>query len=295
MTQSQALTFIGCGNMAKAIINQLQTIEKLHVYIVDPSEPQDFFETLNAAGLNYQYFRCATSYQQYCIQHEIIVNDYVLAIKPQALQAVAQEWQDFFADTLNGNNQLHIISILAGVNCKIIEQYFTKSSQLNKTIQVSRVMPNLCLAVGYGVNGIYVDTLNQIDKSKIIDLIKQYFGPSNQYIILDDENKMHAFTALFGSGPAYLFLLLEYLQQAMQAMHLNTQLTSEECYKMLYHLLIGSAITAQQSLDTPTQLREKVTSKGGTTEAALNILMNGQLKNLLDTALTQAIERSKML
>jgi pyrroline-5-carboxylate reductase len=294
--QSQALTFIGCGNMAQAIINQLQTIQSLQIYVVDPSEQaQAFCETFKqSAHLKCQYFKCASSYQQHCLQHKVIIDDYILAIKPQILQAVAQEWQNFFAHNFHKNKQ-HIISILAGINCKTIQQHFTKPGQVSTQLEITRVMPNLCLAVGYGVNGIYIDRLCQTQQNKIVSLIKQYFGQSNQYIILDDENKMHAFTALFGSGPAYLFLILEYLQKAMQTMHLNAQLTSEECYHMLYHLLIGSAITAQQSLDTPAQLREKVTSKGGTTEAALSILMNGQLQNLLDTALKKAIERSQTL
>ena len=110
-------------------------------------------------------------------------------------------------------------------------------------------------------------------------------------IWFDDEDKLNAVTAVSGSGPAYFFLVMEAMQHAAK----NLGLSSADAQQLVLQTAFGAAKLALESPDDAAELRRKVTSKGGTTEAALKKLSEGGLIELFDTALSAASDRSKEL
>lgn len=151
-------------------------------------------------------------------------------------------------------------------------------------------MPNMPVSLGKGATVAVANThTTDTQKRKTQTL----FTPTGLFDWLDkkDEPLLHAVTALSGSGPAYIYYLAEALESAAQ----NIGLLPNLAQSLTRQTLIGAAATLDQTETTPTTLRTQVTSKAGTTAAALNILTNNNLDSLLTQTLTAATNRSKEL
>lgn len=197
----------------------------------------------------------------------------LLAVKPQQLREAASK----LAPLLDG--QL-VISIAAGILCADLSKW------LGNYGRIVRVMPNTPAQVSKGISALYampgVDETGRQAAESILAAV-------GSTIWLDDEAKMDAFTALCGSGPAYVFYFLE----AMIAAAMEMGFTPNEAKRMALETFSGSIALASESPDDAEILRQKVTSKGGTTERALLEMEDRQVKQGIIRGILAARERSR--
>jgi len=154
---------------------------------------------------------------------------------------------------------------------------------------VVRAMPNTPAAVGRGMSVVYADPMASKDQRRDCAKLLEAVG---RVAWVDDEELLHAVTAVSGSGPAYVFLLVECLARAGVEAGLPEALAAE----LAYTTVVGSAALLEGSEEPPGRLRENVTSPGGTTRAALDVLMaDDGLQPLMTTAVAAAARRSREL
>lgn len=198
----------------------------------------------------------------------------VLAIKPQMLEQVATD----IAPAVQEKQPL-VISIAAGIQEKDIENW------LGGKVALVRTMPNTPAMIKVGATVLHANTMVSSEQKNLAETILRAVGLT-QWV--ESETMLDAVTALSGSGPAYFFLVME----AMEAAAVELGLPKDTAHILTLQTALGAARMAMESSDTPATLREKVTSPGGTTEAALNRFEDGGLRDLFLQALTQAHDRS---
>ena len=203
----------------------------------------------------------------------------LFAVKPQVIEEVCND----VLENLNQRKAFSIISILAGTKAKTFESHFENS-------QVIRSMPNLAASVGSGITALYT---NESTDKLLKALVGKIFSGVGEVIWVDNEDIMDVITATSGSGPAYYFFLTECLSFVAQEMGLNPI----DADKLSRQVAIGSSDIMKDSNDSLSNLREKVTSKGGTTEAALEVLMSPDKEffNIFRRAVNKAYKKSKEL
>ena len=203
----------------------------------------------------------------------------LFAVKPQVIEEVCND----VLENLDQRKAFSIISILAGTKAKTFESHFENS-------QVIRSMPNLAASVGSGITALYANESTDKLFKTIADKI---FSGVGEIIWVDNEDIMDVITATSGSGPAYYFFLTECLSFVAQEMGLNPI----DADKLSRQVAIGSSDIMKASNDSLSNLREKVTSKGGTTEAALEVLMSPDKEffNIFKRAVNKAYKKSKEL
>jgi pyrroline-5-carboxylate reductase len=199
----------------------------------------------------------------------------VLAVKPQQLRDLSI----FLGSLLH--KQL-IISIAAGIRAKDIARW------LGGYQSIVRVMPNTPAQIQAGISGLYAlpeVTEHQHSQTETI------MNAVGEVLWLDEESKMDAVTAISGSGPAYVFYFIEAMQQGALELGLN-----EEQAKILsLETFIGASLLAAQSLESTPTLRRQVTSKGGTTEQAIQTMEAASVKSAIIKATKAAASRSQEL
>jgi pyrroline-5-carboxylate reductase len=201
----------------------------------------------------------------------------IFAVKPQIMKAVAKDVAKSIAKT----NAL-VISIAAGIKIEHLEKWLSPNSAIVRT------MPNTPALIGEGATGLFANSNVNSDQKHMTESIMDSVGISHW---VDEEFKIDVVTALSGSGPAYFFLFMEYMQKT--AVELG--LTPEVAAKLTEQTALGSAILAQRSPDDIKILREKVTSPNGTTEAALKSFENNGLEKIVKHAIKAANNRSVQL
>ncbi len=198
----------------------------------------------------------------------------VLAVKPQILESVARE----LAPVIREIEPL-VISIAAGVQEAPLRNW------LGEKIKLVRAMPNTPAMIQAGATGLHAGKGVTKEQKNLAESILRAVGLTRW---VPDESLMDAVTALSGSGPAYFFLVMEAMEDAAISMGLD-----EETARLLtLQTALGAARMAMESNDAPAILREKVTSPGGTTERALGILEEGQIREVFKMALDGARQRS---
>ena len=266
MTQ---ITFIGAGNMARSLIAGLCLEEGgPQITVSDPDEVQLDVIRGNWPG-------CATSTDN--ISAVANADVIVLAVKPQIMQRVCEG----LAGHLPEKRPL-IVSVAAGFS----ESGMTRG--LGGGLPVVRCMPNTPALVQAGMTGLYA---NAKVTDEQCDLAESMLRTVSMTLWFEDEEKLHAVTAVSGSGPAYFFLMME----AMQASAENLGLDTGDARLLVLQTALGAAKLALESPDSPAELRRKVTSKGGTTEAAIAQFQGAGMEAIVDKALHAAAQRSEVL
>ena len=200
-----------------------------------------------------------------------------LAVKPQIMGTVCQGLKEFLPAGFP------VLSIAAGKSTAFFQEQFSKDTP------VIRAMPNTPAAIGKGITALYATDNVTDDQKAMADAL---MGAAGKTLWLNDESQMDAVTAVSGSGPAYVFYLMEALTLAAE----KTGLSIEQSRQLARQTIIGAAALAEQESGLPASiLRENVTSPGGTTEAALKILMDGKFQEIMDKAIAAATARSKEL
>ncbi len=268
----KVITFIGAGNMSRSLIAGLvQDDTELEIRVSDPDTEQ-----LQVIQTSWQGITAFTDNLQAIEASDIIV----LAVKPQLMQKVCEPLQAGLA----GKNSL-IISIAAGVGIANLSKWLGGE---NEPLAIVRCMPNTPALVQSGMTGLYANAEVSDQQHDMAESILRAVGST---LWLSDEDKLDAVTAVSGSGPAYYFLVMEAMQEAAKKLGLSAQ----ESRLLVLQTAFGAAKLALESNDDASVLRQRVTSKGGTTEAALKELIEGGLPELFDKALKAAENRSRSL
>ncbi len=201
----------------------------------------------------------------------------VLAVKPQIMRAACQA----LADVVQLRQPL-IISIAAGIRAGDIQRW------LGGSVSVVRCMPNTPALVGSGATGLYATEEVQNEQRETAESILRAVGVT---VWLDQERLLDVVTALSGSGPAYFMLVMEALEQAA----INAGLNADAAHLLVLETCVGAAKLALESQEALPELRRRVTSPGGTTERAIQILQEGKLEELLAHAMDAATQRADEL
>jgi pyrroline-5-carboxylate reductase len=272
VSENIKISFLGGGNMASAMISGLiqQGFLPNNLLAIDPLPTA-------RTSLSEQFnIRTATDVSQ-CENFLEISQLIVLCVKPQQLLEAITQLNVSLAH-LSGS-QILTLSIVAGVRITDI------AKQLGHA-RIVRAMPNTPALIQKGITGLYAGQhVNQQD-IQLINLVCQSIGTSlwvNQEVLLD------AVTAISGSGPAYVFSMIEHLTNS----GIQLGLTAEQAKLFATHTVIGAGQLALSSKDSASQLREKVTSKGGTTFAALEILNQRSWGLAIEDAVKAATQRAK--
>ncbi|MES2013222.1 MAG: pyrroline-5-carboxylate reductase [Pseudomonadota bacterium] len=260
------ISFIGGGNMARAIIGGLRNngfaMAAITVMELDAEKRMQ---------LATEYGIQTTDTYADIQQSDVIV----LAIKPQQLKEVCSQLSPLL------NTQL-IISIAAGVRSADISRW------LGGYQAIVRVMPNTPAQIQAGVSALYaIDNVNTVQRDQATTIL----AAVGKTLWLADEGKMDAVTAISGSGPAYVFYMIEALQEAA----VSLGLPPEDARMLALQTFVGASLLATQSTDDIKTLRAQVTSKGGTTEQGILALEAGKLKDIIANAAKAAAEKSVML
>jgi pyrroline-5-carboxylate reductase len=263
---SERIAFIGGGNMASAIIGGLikQGYSPGRIEVVEP-----FAEARQL--LRDKFHLTAHEGPGAFLDGVDMV---VWAVKPQTFKEAALQVR------LHTKGALHL-SVAAGIPSASIARWLD-------TDRVVRSMPNTPALIGMGITGLFARPgVSDGDR----DWIEQVVATMGQYLWLEREEQLDAVTALSGSGPAYVFYFLE----AMVAAGTEMGLTREQAYKLALETFRGASALAHASTEPPETLRQRVTSKGGTTHAAITAMETSQVKSLFGQALHAAEQRAREL
>lgn len=271
MTNIQPMNtvFIGGGNMARAIIGGLlqQGANSKSICVIEPQAQTA--KLLENDFLIPTYAAVSDARQKIETAHII-----VLAIKPQDFKTAATELSKYLQAVAHGPV---ILSIAAGIQIADMSRWLEYSACI-------RAMPNTPALINQGITGLFAPACVSEQQSKYAQMIGSAVG---KVIWVSDESQMDAVTALSGSGPAYVFAFLEALQAGGEKMGLAPEIARE----LANQTLMGATTLALQSSESPASLRQKVTSKGGTTAAALDVLDQRQWAAILQDALLAAQKR----
>jgi len=259
--------FIGGGNMAAALIGGLagKVTDGASIHVVDlnPEALQNLaqrFGVSTATGIDAAIEAC-----------EVIV----LAVKPQQMKEVVAKLRPHVRTQL-------VLSIAAGIRAVDLARW------LGGHDAIVRCMPNTPALIGQGITGMVATAGVSPAQRETADLILRAVGST---VWLDDEAKIDAVTAVSGSGPAYVFYFIEAMQQAAQELGL----TAQQGIELAKATFTGAAQLAAQSSEPVSLLRERVTSKGGTTYAALSSMDAADVKGAIIAAVKSAALRGQEL
>jgi pyrroline-5-carboxylate reductase len=262
----QQISFIGGGNMATAIIGGLLKSGQraASIVVVEPGEAQ-------REQLTQRFGVRAIAAADASLRGSTLV---LWAVKPQVFADAAKPCAPFVGDALH-------LSVMAGIRSDAI-------AKAVGTERVVRAMPNTPALIGLGIAGLYArDGVDAEGRA----LIEQAMAPTGQTLWVAREEQLDAVTALSGSGPAYVFYFIEAMTEAAVAMGL----TADEGKRLALATFTGATELARQSGESPATLRERVTSKGGTTHAALSSLQADGVQASFIKALEAAQTRAREL
>ena len=269
MIDIRRLAFIGGGNMAAALIGGLlrQGLPSGRIVVADPSAEQ-----LDRLVRTYGIVR-APDNASAVAGAEVVI----LAVKPQQMRPVCLSLKPHLE-----NERPLLISVAAGIPHAALSRWF------GARIAVVRTMPNRPALSGFGATGLYAPpSVGAAGRA----LAESIMAAVSATVWVEHEAQMDTVTALSGSGPAYFFLFMEALEAAAH----ERGLPNDVAHKLTLETAFGAAQMARQSEDTLAVLREQVTSKGGTTAAALAVLEAAGLRATVAHAIAAADRRSAEL
>ena len=267
------MSFVGGGNMASALVGGLLARGADHppeIAVIDPSATQR--EALRARWPAVRVFEAAVA--EAFDGAEVIV----LAVKPQQMREVALGLA-LTLGQLGGPRAPLVISVAAGIRAIDLSRW------LGGHRRIIRSMPNTPALIGRGVTGLYLFDPGQGETDRAV--AESIMAAVGEVVWVDDEALIDAVTALSGSGPAYVFRFMEAIEQAGIALGLD----AAQARRLTLATFSGAAELASRATEPPSVLRERVTSKGGTTAAALAVMDAHDLTGLMREALSAAAAR----
>ena len=268
------ITFIGGGNMGRALISGLLAngfnSNQISVVEANAATALKLHEDFGVQGIG------ALEQLTFDFSKNNVL---VMAIKPQDFNVVAKGLAAKLKHT-SAPGPL-ILSIAAGIRLKDMSRWLDHA-------RCVRAMPNTPALIGKGITGLFADTaVNEADRN----LAQTICNAVGQSIWVPEEALMDAVTAVSGSGPAYVFAFLEAMQSAGEKLGLD----AKSARKLAYATLEGATQLAHNSDEHAGVLRERVTSKGGTTAAALEVMKQEGWNEILEKAIDAASQRGKAM
>ena len=259
------IVFIGGGNMAAALVGGMlqQGVPKTDVQVVDVSAPARARFADMGIAVHEKWGGKPSA------------DAIVFAVKPQQMKYAVLALKPLLATSL-------LISIAAGIRSSDIARW------LDGHTRIVRVMPNTPALIGAGISGMFAtEGVGDTDRK----VAERILGAAGKYVWFDQEHHLDAVTAVSGSGPAYVFYFIEALEEAAIALDLD----AAAARTLAIETFLGAARLAEQSTDAPAVLRAKVTSKGGTTQSALEYMEAAGVKSRVTEAVKQAAQRAREL
>jgi len=262
------LGIVGCGNMGEAILKGIlskKVIRKHNVYVSDKIKAK-------ALSMRRKYGVNAKSFNSSLARRADVI---ILAVKPQGAQKLLGDLKYFI------DKEKLIISIMAGVRLEKLEK------AIGDSIPIARVMPNIAALVGESISAI---SYNRCVKKHQRIIVKNIFCGIGEVSEIN-EDLQDSFTALYGSGPAYFFYIVEcFIEAAMRE-----GFSRKNAASYVRQIIKGSSKLLQSTDVSAQTLREKVTSKGGTTEVAIKVFEKNNLKQMVKDAIRIGRNRSRRL
>ena len=259
---------IGCGNMGEALLSRLsRTLEKSTSLMVSEADTarRDYIQT--------KYKMIVGIDNNVVVKYSDVI---ILAVKPKDFDSVLKQ------EVCCGLSEKKLlISIAAGITTQYIE------NAVGSNIPVIRAMPNMGAVIGEAITSI---SAGRSATAKDTETAREIFSAVGDVIEVD-EKLADAVTAVSGSGPAYFFYMIEALTEAAEALGLDAGTAS----RLVSKTALGSSKLLEALREDPEALRKKVTSKGGTTEAALDVFEKKGFKDIVKDAVKAACKRSKEL
>lgn len=252
---------IGCGNMASSIAHSVKqfTEVQLFCYDIDTNKAERFSHAYGAVRVESEI--------------EVVINSSItiIAVKPKDIFTVLEKIKENIADKI-------IVSIAAGISISKIKGVIGEK-------KIVRVMPNINISVQKGVLGItFSETISAEEKEKILNLFRN-MGE----VIATDEKQMDAITALFGSGPAFVAHFIESFTDAAVKLGFSKQ----ESINLVLTLFEGTVVNMKNNMLTTQQIKDMVTSPGGTTIEGLVEFERRAVKGAIIDGILKAYERAK--
>lgn len=265
-SQNFTVAFIGGGNMASALIGGLiaKGMSPNHITVVEPWEQA-------RATLKDSFGIDAQEQPGTQLRDAGLV---VWAIKPQVFREAALKARPLTSDALH-------LSVAAGIRSSSIAQWLG-------TERIVRAMPNTPALIGRGMSGLYARKAVSADERQRVE---QLIQPTGELLWVEQEPQLDAVTAMSGSGPAYVFYFLEAMARAGE----NLGLSHEQSLQLAMATFAGASELARRSDAGPAELRQRVTSKGGTTHAAIESLQHAEVGAALERAIAAAERRAREL
>lgn len=260
----EKIGFLGVGNMGAAIARALlekRLVRPSQIYVCDKIE-----EKARKFAVEHKVERVPYSASLAAVAEVV-----VLAVKPQDLNELNLG--------LAEEKEFILISILAGTPLAKIREHVSKKARL------VRAMPNLAVTVGEAITALTGED------PRALKLAETLFAACGRTVLLENESWLDCVTAVSGSGPAYFFLMMELLMKEALAGGLSEKVARE----LAIQTAVGAGLLARHSEFSPEELRKQVTSKGGTTEAALRVFENEGLPSIVSKGIKAALERAREL
>ncbi len=270
MLADKKVCFLGAGAMAEAVLAGMLNKRIVKPGAVSITNRSDRFR-LDELVYNFGVVADANQKDSSIQEADILI----LAMKPKDVHTALEEIRH-----LTNPNQI-VISVVAGITTSFI------TSLLGHRAPVIRTMPNTSATIGLSATGI---CQGETATEEHLELAKHIFESIGMVVVVEEE-QLDAVTGLSGSGPAYIY----YLVEAMQAGAVKAGLEEQTARELILQTLIGAAHMLIETGEDPAALREKVTSPNGTTQAGLDKLRSYQFEEALVSCILRATERSKEL
>ena len=264
------IRFVGAGNMAASLIGGLlnKGLTASQISASDPGAVQRGYIENQFNVLTYNDNKA----------HFGMPDMVILAVKPQIMKQVLLD----VAESITETSPL-VISVAAGITTTQIANWL--STESSNDLSIVRTMPNTPALIGQGAIGMFANDQVSAAQKHLTEQVMDAVGTS---VWLSKESQIDTVTALSGSGPAYFFMFMEYLQQAAEKLGLSPT----DAALLTKQTAVGAALLAERSQESLGKLKDRVTSPNGTTAAALSHFAEADIKQTIETAVTAAHNRS---
>lgn len=272
------LYFIGYGHMAEAIYQRLDKSIFENIFLIEKDDDRLFSIDKKKHGKT--QFLNSLQGIKFC-NSDIVI----LAVKPNQIKSICNEINSLIIEK---KDLPVVISIAAGVTTTSIKDYIIQEnlSHLQNFLNIYRAMPNLCASNGDSITGLFGSSVSDITNSK--NTVSEIFNSVGEILWVKKEADLNIVTAISGSGPAYIFYIMEIMINSAQELGLS----EKDAKKLVAMTLIGSGKMGLSIQNLKEQI-SKVSSKGGTTEAALKVFEKENLSLIFNQAIEAAHARSK--
>jgi pyrroline-5-carboxylate reductase len=272
------LYFIGYGHMAEAIYQRLNKSLFENIFLIEKDDDRRISIDKKKHGKT-QLLKSLHGIK-FC-NSDIVI----LAVKPNQIKSICNEINSLMVEK---KDLPVVISIAAGVTTTSIKDYIIKEnlSHLQNFLNIYRAMPNLCASNGDSITGLFRSSVSDITNSK--NTVSEIFNAVGEILWVKKEADLNIVTAISGSGPAYIFYIMEVMINSAQELGLS----EKDAKKLVAMTFIGSGKMGLSIQNLKEQI-SKVSSKGGTTEAALKVFEKENLSLIFNQAIEAAHARSK--